>query len=304
MKKNYSFTLALFLITTAFCSNSIAQNAQSYINQEAFDRSGNVMLLGRTSLSGLNRSPYKDWFEKGQADYEPDSNIIKQLKPFAKDLSFKIYAATWCGDTRRELPRFVKVLAQLGVRPSSYELYMVDNHAETYKQAPENTIYGESIFRVATFIIEKDGKEIGRIIESPVESLEKDLLNIVLEKSYEPTYHLVPRLQNLVSQEGSFYVIESVEKIADEVQDYKTTTGEINAFGYVLLGQQKNELAIAVLKINTLLFPDKSSVYDSLGEAFMINKNIKQAIECFEKVVKLEPENSYAKEMLEKLRNQ
>lgn len=144
----------------AFYSNSVAQNAQSYINQEAVDPSGDVMLFGRTSLSGLNRSPYKEWFEKGQADYEPDSNIIKQLKPFAKDLSFKIYAGTWCGDTRRELPRFAKVLAKMGVRPSSYELYMVDNHAETYKQAPENAIYGESIFRVATFIIEKDGKEI------------------------------------------------------------------------------------------------------------------------------------------------
>lgn len=183
-------------------------------------------------------------------------------------------------------------------------MYMVDNKEGTYKQAPESTTYGESIFKVATFIVEKDGKEIGRIIERPVESLEKDLLNIVHERPYEPTYNLVPRLQNLIRQQGSFYVIENVEKIAAEVQNYKSSTSEMNTFAYALMSQDRDELAIAVLQINSILFPDVSGIYENLGDAYLKNENIKRAIKSFERSIELNPENTYSQRMLEKLQNQ
>ena len=300
MKKIYSLTVLFF----TFFSVSFAQNNATYVNQEALDRSGGTMLLGRTTLSALYRMPYQSWFEKGQKDYEADSLIINKLKPFAKDLTFKIYAATWCGDTRRELPRFIKILADLGVRPSQYELYMVDNHAENYKQAPESTIYGGSIFRVPTFVIEKDGKELDRIIEEPVENLEKDLLSIASGNAYEPAYRLAPRLQNLVRQKGNFYVIENISKVSAEVQDFKTKASELNSYAYALLAQNKPELSLAILRINGLLFPEEGSVYDYMADVYLKNGNTKQALASYKKMLELEPDSEYAKSMVEKYSNQ
>jgi hypothetical protein len=42
---------------------------------------------------------------------------------------------------------------------------------------------------VPTIIVEQKGAEIGRIIEFPVTSLEKDLLTILRKEKYQPNYH-------------------------------------------------------------------------------------------------------------------
>ena len=47
------------------------------------------------------------------------------------------------------------------------------------KKGLSNEAEGLDIEFVPTFIFYKDGKEIGRIVETPAESLEKDLLKIV-----------------------------------------------------------------------------------------------------------------------------
>ena len=48
---------------------------------------------------------------------------------------------------------------------------------------------GRNIVRVPTIIVEQKGAEIGRIIEFPVTSLEKDLLTILRKEKYQPNYH-------------------------------------------------------------------------------------------------------------------
>jgi hypothetical protein len=52
---------------------------------------------------------------------------------------------------------------------------------DSKKQASGLDITAYDIERVPTFIIYKEGKEIGRIIETPVQSLEADLQKILLQ---------------------------------------------------------------------------------------------------------------------------
>jgi hypothetical protein len=77
---------------------------------------------------------------------------------------------------------------------------------------------------------------------------------------------------------------------------------EINMVGYRLLASKKNEQAIRIFKINTEFFPKAWNTYDSLGEAYMINGDKKQAIANYERSLKLNPQNTNGKEFLEKLK--
>ena len=77
---------------------------------------------------------------------------------------------------------------------------------------------------------------------------------------------------------------------------------EINMVGYRLLTAKKNEQAIRIFKMNTEFFPKAWNTYDSLGEAYLINGNKKQAIENYEQSIKLNPQNTNGKDFLEKLK--
>jgi hypothetical protein len=57
-----------------------------------------------------------------------------------------------------------------------------------YKKSPGHEEEGRQIIRVPTMIIEGVTVELGRIIEFPVVSLEKDLLRILRKDGYVPNY--------------------------------------------------------------------------------------------------------------------
>jgi hypothetical protein len=55
--------------------------------------------------------PYSTWFLKGYDDYQFNSEAINRLLDVNKDsLNIKIVMGTWCPDSRREVPRFVRIL--------------------------------------------------------------------------------------------------------------------------------------------------------------------------------------------------
>jgi thiol-disulfide isomerase/thioredoxin len=91
------------------------------------------------------------------------------------DLTIQIVMGTWCPDSRREVPRFMRVLYQLKFPSENVTFIGVDNS----KVAPIGDFDKFNIQRVPTFIFLKNKVEAGRIIENPVTSLEQDMLNIL-----------------------------------------------------------------------------------------------------------------------------
>ncbi|MFT7419658.1 MAG: thiol-disulfide isomerase/thioredoxin [Arcticibacterium sp.] len=170
MKSLITLCLGSFLL---FSCQRNRNPSLSLINKETLSRSGQNMLIGRTTFSALTPAPYSHWYLENLKTYEPDSILTNQIKEY-KNFKVIIYGATWCGDTRRDLPKFSKIMSMAAIRANKYEMYMVDNAGKNYKQSPDKTAYAKSIFRVPTFIIERNGKEIGRIIEEPVETFERD----------------------------------------------------------------------------------------------------------------------------------
>ncbi len=84
--------------------------------------------------------------------------------------------------------------------------------------------------------------------------------------------------------------------------EYDFRERELNGLGYNMLGSKKLKEAIEIFKLNVETFPQSSNVYDSLGEAYMVNGNKELAIKNYEKSLELNPQNTNAIDMLKKLR--
>jgi hypothetical protein len=148
------------------------------INQMVVDeRTGDLMLVGKCDRDAMLSPPFASWFNIGLQNYTPDERTINELKKHRKDLIIYVVMGTWCKDTRHRLPHFFKILDQIRFSKPNLELIAVDRK----KKAGDIDISHLSITRVPTFIFIKNDLEIGRIVESPTISLEKDMLLILMQ---------------------------------------------------------------------------------------------------------------------------
>lgn len=67
------------------------------------------------------------------------------------------------------------------------------------------------------------------------------------------------------------------------------TEAELNTYGYELLGMNQYDKAIEILKMATERFPKSANAWDSLGEAYAIKGDNKNAITNFKKSLSMNP---------------
>ena len=91
---------------------------------------------------------------------------------------------TWCSDSRRDSPAFFKLMDFLKIKENKLELIAMTLE----KTTPNNLEKGLEIYNIPTFIFKKNGKEINRIVEFPIETIEKDIYNILSGKEYKNAY--------------------------------------------------------------------------------------------------------------------
>ena len=134
-----------------------------------------MILNGITTQAILTGNINFSWFDEEYKNYVPNQEIINSLKPLKNEIKVLVIAGSWCGDTQRELPRFFKMINSIGVPNKQIEMIMVDENKKT-------AAFNISVIQVSnipTFIFFKDGKELGRIIEKPVITLEDDLAKLL-----------------------------------------------------------------------------------------------------------------------------
>ena len=137
------------------------------------------ILLGYCNRDGLYFEPFDQWFLLEYEEYEIDFSTLSEIDTsYFNNIKITMVIGTWCGDSQREVPRFYKILDELLYDESTLTMICVDRD----KLAPVIDFQEMNISRVPTFIFYKNGAEIGRIIEYPEDTLEKDLLNILSEK--------------------------------------------------------------------------------------------------------------------------
>jgi tetratricopeptide (TPR) repeat protein len=266
------------------------------------DAGGNQVLLGIRQKEDLLQAPYKDWFDKNYSDYKIDTVTATLLKPYIKTKQFEIFMGTWCGDSRREIPRIYKILESAGAEPAQIKLVMVDNRDGTYKQSPGHEEKGKSIHRVPDLIVYNNKKEMNRIVEYPVISLEKDLLAILREDRYQPNYQAAAYLLQLVKEKTVTAITEDTIQLTEKLKNMVKNSAELNSLGYVWMAANENDKALLALQLNAALFPNDANVYDSLAEMNLKLNNKIAARKLYEKVLLLKPGHTNAIKMLEQLR--
>jgi thiol-disulfide isomerase/thioredoxin len=180
--------VAVLLLCAVACNRVLLPSGTPVINTEIKNANGQLILAGHASPAVMQWPNYKGWFEPAYNSYATDNNSVAELKPLLKGRTMEIFLGSWCGDSRREVPRMLKILEQAGLDTSRLALIFVDNAAASYKQSPQHEEKGKDIRRVPTFILYQGKTELGRIVESPVVSLEKDLLSILRHEAYKANY--------------------------------------------------------------------------------------------------------------------
>jgi len=295
--KNYRIKRTVIFLFSFFTIATWSQN----LNQTSKDRKGNPMLLGKTTKAGLEQAPFNTWFIKNYDDYQENEKIIKSIKNDLKDYTIKVFYGTWCGDSKKEVPRFYKLLEAAKFSKDQLESYGLSNTADAYKQGPNGEEKGYNIHRVPTFIFYKDGKEVNRIVEHPKETLERDIQTIITGKRYSPNYAVVNYMDKLMKEKSMDSLNIMKKNLIPYLSNFTKGSGELNSYGYALIREKELDKALYIFNLNSEIYPYKPGVYDSLGEAYFETKNYTEALKNYYKVLSIKPEDENAKEMIKKI---
>jgi len=100
--------------------------------------------------------------------------------------------------------------------------------------------------------------------------------------------------------------VESAESVVRQLAqrtDPAQVEAAVNAGGYALMRMQKPNQALTVFELNARVFPDAFNTWDSLGEALMNLGRDEEAIRAYEKSLELNPQNTNAETMIERIRS-
>jgi thiol-disulfide isomerase/thioredoxin len=118
--------------------------------------------------------------------YEPAAEDVATLAEVPEDIDIICILGTWCHDSQREVPRFWKILQEVGNPHLDLTMFAVGRSSdEEARSIMDNIGFDEPLretYRVElvpTFIFMNDGEELGRIIESPVTTLEQEAARIL-----------------------------------------------------------------------------------------------------------------------------
>ena len=169
-----SLFLVLLINSFLVAQNENPNNIQT--NNVIKDReSGMPMLIGLCNREAFKDSSFSWWWMSEYNLYNVDSTKMDSIKNNLKDVNMKLIMGTWCSDSRAQVPRFFKILDAVNYPSDSVAIICVDRDLKS----DIDELNDLKIERVPTIIFYKYGKELGRIVESPKDTLEKDMIKIL-----------------------------------------------------------------------------------------------------------------------------
>ncbi|MHA2288635.1 MAG: thioredoxin family protein, partial [Promethearchaeota archaeon] len=128
--------------------------------------------------------------------YEPKADILKEISKLLKSkneqLKIIAFGADWCPDCHKNVPRMIKLVKRL--KTDKIELHILYGIMVNALHKPGESIWHKTrsppeavnpnfdLKAIPTFyFFNKKGEYLGRIIEHPKETIEKDTLKIIKE---------------------------------------------------------------------------------------------------------------------------
>ena len=132
------------------------------------------MAIGWVNRSVLDE-PEHQAFKTTFDTVHVDEQFVEMISKIKGDVDVTVFFGSWCKDSKRELPHFLKVADKAGISPEKIKLYGVDRT----KKSADGLTEKYNIQLVPTIIFLKNGAEIGRITETPRTTIEGDMVTIL-----------------------------------------------------------------------------------------------------------------------------
>lgn len=196
MKLNPIITLlAIILIACSACNQKKEQTqevvktqeesvTEENIENDLIDDNGDPIIIGKQERATLESDPYKKWFDVSYKEHPLDTITMNSIKEDLAQTDITVFMGTWCEDSQREVPAFFKALDLAGIDASTINLITISED----KLSPEDLLEGRNVEYVPTIIFEKEGNELGRIVEYSIFSIEKDMAKILKGEDYKHPY--------------------------------------------------------------------------------------------------------------------
>jgi hypothetical protein len=164
----------ILLLGVLFLTNILS--AQDYV-LTTDDKKNEPMLMGTITRTLLTEGSFGEWFRKSYDIHRLDQKTLDKVNKDFSSLKILIILGTWCGDSKEFVPPFLKILDSLNFPETNLKIVSVNRQ----KQGIADEVKDLNVQLVPLFIFYREDKEIGRIIESPKQGLEKDFLKITSE---------------------------------------------------------------------------------------------------------------------------
>ena len=92
------------------------------------------MLLGSNNNQGLKLKLFKGWISQNYDGYNIDNMVIKKFKDSLKNHTINFFLGTWCGDSRKEVPRFYFILDVANFPENQLEVFALSFKKGAYKK--------------------------------------------------------------------------------------------------------------------------------------------------------------------------
>ena len=140
--------------------------------------------FGEFSRNQLENSTHNSWFVENYNAHPLNETLVSQIDSLFDDIEVTIYMGTWCEDSQREVPGFFKIIDALKAIEQVQRIVGLNEDKVSHDGSAEQA----GVTNVPTFVFSKNGKEINRIVEFPIISLEQDVLDILQDKGYKHAY--------------------------------------------------------------------------------------------------------------------
>jgi thiol-disulfide isomerase/thioredoxin len=169
------------IVLIMICLASYLTQGQIF-NKIVFDEDAQQEILyGVCTIDGFMIDQFEPWYSLEFDEYIPNEQDVENISGLLECVSIRIVFGSWCSDSQREVPRFLKIVSSIAIPFERLEIIGVNRK----KMAVEAGIIEGYVDFVPTFIIFLNGKEIGRIIETPNQTLERDFLEILSSSTHQ-----------------------------------------------------------------------------------------------------------------------
>ncbi|MFY0252760.1 thioredoxin domain-containing protein [Chitinophaga sp. 30R24] len=135
------------------------------------------VLKGKIDMKTLMNDTATTWFYKGVNNYQPNDNMLNYIKTNRSNFNMVVVMGTWDEASREVVPALYKIMITGGSPDEQIVMFAADQHLQT--DAPVDY----KVKKLPTIIVFREGKEEGRIVGTPKESVEADLSRILLNSS-------------------------------------------------------------------------------------------------------------------------